>query len=242
VPQPFRATIAGNHESECHSPACLVHLKTLGRALSNFSAFNARWAMPSAESRGVLNMWYSFDLGPLHVISLNSETDWPGADEQHTGDSHIRRLPAGEFGREGEYMAWLEADLRRAADARDAGSGRPWIIAGGHRPFEGAFASAHGALFQQYGVDAYFAGHSHSYTRAMHTFNDTTTMLSVVVGGAGCDEMKQAAKTGATGMGLASFHTKRYAAGVLRANSTALRWQLLDSEDGELLDEILLSK
>ena len=47
----------GNHESECHSPACILDVNDLGLHLNNFSAFNSRWAMPWQESQGVLNMW-----------------------------------------------------------------------------------------------------------------------------------------------------------------------------------------
>jgi hypothetical protein len=48
----------GNHESECHDPACVVNPRQLGIPLSNFTAYNARWHMPSAESGGVESMWY----------------------------------------------------------------------------------------------------------------------------------------------------------------------------------------
>jgi exo-beta-1,3-glucanase (GH17 family) len=48
----------GNHESECHDPACVVNPRQLGIPLSNFTAYNARWKMPSAESGGVESMWY----------------------------------------------------------------------------------------------------------------------------------------------------------------------------------------
>ena len=78
---------AGNHESECHSPACVTSLNKWGLPLSNFSAFNARWAMPYFESGATSNMWYSFDAGPLHVVSLNTETDWAGAEEERKADS-----------------------------------------------------------------------------------------------------------------------------------------------------------
>mmetsp|Transcript_5547 Transcript_5547/g.14659 ORF Transcript_5547/g.14659 Transcript_5547/m.14659 type:complete len:517 (+) Transcript_5547:3-1553(+) len=238
---PYMVT-PGNHESECHSPACLARLHEWGLPLSNFSAFNARWTMPFAESQGSSNMWYSFDLGPVHFVSLNSETDWPGAEEETTGDAHMKALPAGSFGQPGEYLAWLEADLARAAAARDAGHGPVWIVAGSHRPFS-AIESSHGELLRKYGVDAYFAGHSHSYTRDTHTFAaDNSTLLTVVVGGAGCDEMKQAPKTAETGKTRASFHTARYASGVLRANVSTLHFELVDSEDGSLLDEVVLLK
>lgn len=196
----------GNHESECHSPACLLHHKEYGLPLSNFSAYNARWNMPSAASGGAANMWYSFNFGPVHFVSLNSETDFPTAEERNTGDSHDKGLPAGHFGRTGEYMAWLEADLKQAA--ADRGS-RPWIIAGGHRPCCGDIPGAQ-ALFAKYGVAMYFAGHTHSYIRSKPTYGNGTSSVGgvltgpgatttfdpaaaattyIVAGGAGCDEM-----------------------------------------------------
>ena len=89
---------------------------------------------------------------------MNTETDFPGAGEEKTGDSGDKRLPAGSFGQEGEYLAWLEKDLAAANASRTAE--RPWIIAGGHRPFHEIQATA-GPLFDKYGVDMYFAGHTH---------------------------------------------------------------------------------
>merc|ERR1712100_51834 len=50
---PYMVT-PGNHESECHSPACLVS-SDIKHSLANFSAYNARWSMPSKESGGVSN-------------------------------------------------------------------------------------------------------------------------------------------------------------------------------------------
>jgi len=54
----FGNAFAGNHESECHDPACVVNPRKLGLPLSNFTAYNARWKMPSQESGGVASMWY----------------------------------------------------------------------------------------------------------------------------------------------------------------------------------------
>ena len=61
----------------------------------------------------------------------------------------------------GTYMAWLAKDLAAAA----ADPTIKWILAGGHRPFEDlptAHANELLALFKQYGVAMYFAGHGHS--------------------------------------------------------------------------------
>jgi hypothetical protein len=43
--------LPGNHESECHSPACLLD-STYKHALQNFTAYNARFRMPFQESGG----------------------------------------------------------------------------------------------------------------------------------------------------------------------------------------------
>jgi phosphodiesterase/alkaline phosphatase D-like protein len=74
-------TLPGNHEAECHSPACFISEDKLNK-LSNFSAYNNRFRMPSAESGGALNMWYSFNLGPVHFINLDTETDFEGLSPQ----------------------------------------------------------------------------------------------------------------------------------------------------------------
>merc|ERR1712093_386978 len=87
----------GNHESECHSPNCILSGKA--SSLSNFSAFNARWHMPSAESgqHGGHNMWYSWNFGPVHFVSIDTETDWPEAHERDLGDAHLPWIHAGHF-------------------------------------------------------------------------------------------------------------------------------------------------
>lgn len=140
--------------------------------------------MPSAESDGVENMWYSFDWARVHMVSINTETDFAGAGEETKGDSGI--YAAGSFAEDGVYMAWLEADLSKAAAARKAGE-IDFIIAGGHRPFtDDEWCATVGALFLKYGVDMYFSGHSHSYSRFTADQHQGTT--HVVVGGAGNDE------------------------------------------------------
>ena len=109
---PYMVSV-GNHESECHSAVCIAELKT-ALALSNFSAYNTRWRMPSEESGGHpgSNMWYSWNYGPVHFVSVNTETDFPGAGEERTGDSHFPWLKAGGFGYKGEYLQWVENDLK----------------------------------------------------------------------------------------------------------------------------------
>lgn len=179
----FHASV-GNHESECHSPYCILNLETHGLPLSNFTAYNNRFSMPAEESNGVLNMWYSWDYGNVHFVSIDTETDFPGAPEDGHGDSGFSFLPAGYFAPNGTYLAWLEADLAAAR----ANPNIKWILAGGHRPFEDFYSLPVTALFGKYNVDMYFAGHGHSYTRYnVSAYGDNT--VHIMVGGAGCDEM-----------------------------------------------------
>ncbi|CAJ1416245.1 unnamed protein product [Effrenium voratum] len=258
---------AGNHESECHSPACIVD-PFLGRALMNFTAYNHRWKMPSQVSKGRANMWYSFNVGLVHFISINTETDFPGAEETSTGDGHFSWLKAGHFGADGEYLSWLEADLKAANANRKE---RPWIIAGGHRPLKRVGKSGVTELFQKYGVDFYFAGHAHRYWRdapfgekneTKRVYKDPSGFIQIVTGGAGCDEMeyKVAPKCSPdTDTCVPSGHdwdgdderlpqnpvyaTDVISMGRLEAvNASTLHFVLADSKHGQTLDEVWLSK
>ena len=130
----------------------------------------------------------------MHIVSIDTSTDFPNAPEGETGDSHMPWFPAGHFAPDGAYMAWLDADLA-AARAR----GARWILAGGHRPTEDLDDPAPLlALFEKHGVDAYFAGHGHSYYRYdASAFGDGA--IHIMVGGAGCDEMPWPSDQLATG-------------------------------------------
>ena len=119
----------GNHESECHSPACILDWEKYGKPLHNFSAYQYRYRMPGPESGGVGNMWYSFNHGLAHFVVIDTETDFKNAPEENDGDSGV--FPAGHFAPSGAQLKWLEADLK-AADANRAE--RPWVFVGGHRP------------------------------------------------------------------------------------------------------------
>lgn len=55
-------------------------------------------------------MWYSFDYGNVHFISIDTETGYPGAAEEK-----IYVLPCGGFG---DQMTWLEADLKKVGLGR----------------------------------------------------------------------------------------------------------------------------
>lgn len=189
---PYMVSV-GNHESSCHSPACFLD-STLGEGERNFTAYNTRWSMPSGPSGGVMNMWYSWNVGGVHFVALNTETDFVGAGEENTSDEHF--FPAGHFAPDGDYLKWLAADLAvAAADPTIA-----FIVAHGHRPFED-LPDDHSetllSLFKAAQVDLYLAGHGHSYTRYdSAAWGDG--VVHIMAGGAGCDEMGWPEPTAAT--------------------------------------------
>lgn len=231
----------GNHESECHDVACFIDPFKLG--LRNFTAYNHRFAMPSTSSDGVLNMWYSYNFGGAHFVSMNSETDFPGAAEEHTGDSGIKYMKAGRFGRTpDEYLTWLEKDLKEAAEMKNNGTVQ-WIIAGSHRPI-GDYDRVPSNkpnyymkdLMKKYNVDAYFSGHSHSYGRQ----GGVGEPLWIISGGSGCDEMMQDDPE-TNSVHYKDFNYANYSVGYLTMSKESLVWELLDSVSGVVVDSFTIN-
>jgi len=245
-------TAVGNHESECHSPACQVS-PDIKHSLSNFTAYNARWAMPSQESGGVGNMWYSFDYASVHFVFVNTETDFHDAPEENAGDGGgMLGAPAGHFAADGEYLRWLEADLKAANSNR---AQQPWIIAVGHRPWvtqdgvssDDAVRVAHATLFETYGVNLYFAGHVHSYHRLLPV-NGNKGVPTIVSGGAGCDEFASDKKTSGSfnKRGNNSLWDYRYyngdtQLGMLEVTPTELTFKAIASSTGEIIDTVTIT-
>jgi hypothetical protein len=82
----------------------------------NFSHYRARFATPGEGVRSE-NHYYSFDLGPAHVVTYNAEAFfWP----RYFDAAYVDRM-----------RAWLDDDLRAATANREA---TPWLILHAHRP------------------------------------------------------------------------------------------------------------
>ena len=220
--------------------------------------------MNNAASGGVENMWYSVRRGGVHFVSINTETDFPGAEETDTGDGHFPFLPAGHFGAPGEYLKWLEADLAQAS----ADPSVRWIIASGHRPIEDLPADQQAvisALFKGK-VAFYFCGHGHTYIRyPSEAFGDGA--VHIMPGAAGSDETPwpldqlHPLPTTTTSpqqtcfdwcsrhsntchlckstLGLApAFATDKYSVGRLEVAYDKLSFTLLRAPDGLVLDSV----
>lgn len=238
----------GNHEGECHSPRCIAAPDT-AFALNNFTAYNTRFRMPSRESNGSANMWYSFDHGPLHVVVVNTETDFPDA----PGDSYIPWLDTGGFCDPyqcNDWTAWLQRDLAAVDRAKT-----PWVVVGGHRPVysvkntdEDSHAptgdsknlqAAVEHLFRQYNVDVFFCGHEHSYERTERIHNTTY----ILTGCAGEDEGHSNYESAVDTNWNVLWNNTVYGHGELRVhNDTAMTWTQYNAKTGGVLDTVTFTK
>ena len=131
---PYMAAV-GNHEHSCGSDTCDFYA-------NNFTVYNNRFNMPAAESGAVNNLWYSFNYGNVHFISISTETDFPNWFVFYLFYSIILDVnficfspyPSSTFGNQ---IAWLQNDL----DIATNDSNIDWIIAVGHQPIYSSVSS-----------------------------------------------------------------------------------------------------
>ncbi|XP_074642806.1 acid phosphatase type 7-like [Tubulanus polymorphus] len=237
-------TCAGNHEQAY-----------------NFSNYKNRFTMPPGGDGE--NLFYSFDMGPVHFIAFDTEVYYFQKD---IGWDPIVT----------QYR-WLEDDLKKA-NLPENRAKHPWIIAFGHRPFycsnkddamhcdnvqntirvgvTNGPSGMHGFgiedLFYKYGVDLIFTAHEHSYERFWPVYNmrvcngsynepykNPTAPVHIVTGSAGCQERVDPF------YGLkypySAYHTDDY--GYTRMtvyNGTHLYLeQVSDDKSGKVVDKIL---
>ena len=203
--------------------------------------------MPAVESGAVNNMWFSFDYGLVHFISVDTETGYPGAPE-----GPGTPMNGGPFG---DQLGWLEADLKKAVANR---ANVPWILVSGHRPYyssggvERPSRPAFEPLFVQYDVDIVYWGHVHWYERMyplsyngtvdQTNYTDATKPIYILCASAGNVEgLTPWPKKVETY--TAYLDTTHFGLGLLSVvNATHLDWNFYDSETHEVLDGITITK
>lgn len=168
----------------------------------NFSNYKSRFATPNAPD----SLFYSFNLGPAHIISINTE--------------YYYFLNYGVKSVIFQYY-WLENDLKEANKPENRKK-HPWIITFGHRPMYCSnndgddcryeddlvrtglpFIKKFGLekLFYDYGVDLEIWAHEHSYERLWPVYDkkvyngsyeapytNPKAPVHIITGSAGCDE------------------------------------------------------
>ncbi|KAI0399277.1 Metallo-dependent phosphatase-like protein [Xylaria palmicola] len=257
----------GNHEANCQEVPLAQILCPAGQ--KNFTDFMNRFAdlMPTAfpsrsdndTARAGANaaarlaqppFWYSFEYGMLHLVMLDTETDF---DKAPSGPGGSAGLNGGPFGAAaGQQLAFLEADLAAVDRAVT-----PWVVVAGHRPWYSTGSSACGPcqaafepLLYRYGVDLAVFGHVHNSQRfhPVHDgvadpngLQDPAAPMYIVAGGAGNIE-------GLSSVGnRQSYNAFAYAddfsyAQISLLDAHSLRVQFIHSTTGEVLDDAVLYK
>ncbi|XP_071833224.1 acid phosphatase type 7-like [Apostichopus japonicus] len=214
----------------------------------NFTNYKNRFSMPNFNQSE--NLWYSWNIGPAHIISFSTEVyffPWYG-------------LHASE-----NQMAWLQKDLQEASKPENR-KRRPWIITMGHRPayctnsnhndctLEGGLVKRFfEELFYKYGVDLELWAHEHTYERlwpvyggkvyngTVRPYTDPKAPVHIITGSAGNRERHD-------GFGpqkeWSAFRSSDY--GYTRMvihNATHLSLeQVSDDQGGKLVDSITVIK
>ena len=201
----------GNHECANN----FTHYRNRFAALTNFTA---------KASGSPSNLFYSFDSGLAHYISVDTELF-----DEFEGGELVHNM-----------LTWLEADLTKANANRHI---RPWVMAFGHKcSYMAQNSSLWESLFYIYGVDMYFCGHVHSYRRWL-PFNPMTNVydkaaankdasvytnpravVPIVTGAAGCQE-PPAAHCNNDPKSTSPSSCGNYGFGILEiANATHAHW------------------
>lgn len=93
---------------------------------TNFTGYRNHFRMPSAESNGLGNFWYSFDHGMVHYVQIDTETDLghglTGPDEPGGSEGE----DSGPFSNiRDAQLNWLQQDLASVDRSKT-----PWVVVG----------------------------------------------------------------------------------------------------------------
>ncbi|KAK2173036.1 hypothetical protein NP493_909g00016 [Ridgeia piscesae] len=223
----------------------------------NFSNYKSRFTMPGGDGNG---MFFSFNLGPAHVVSFSSEYYY----YTNYGWKQIAN----------QYK-WVENDLKEANKPENRAK-RPWIISMCHRPMYCSNSNdpehctnkentirvglpdihAYGMeeLLYRYGVDLHFTAHEHSYERVWPTYNlvvcngtksknpydNPGAPVNIVTGSAGCHEGVDPFEP--VGFPWTAYHSDDYGYTRMTIKNTTHLFleQVSDDQKGKVIDTMTL--
>lgn len=220
----------------------------------DFVAYRNRFQMPVPEpnltgvSRSNLTMYYSFNYGHTHFVSLSSESFWGRAPDLKPGHAQYE---------------WLVSDLASVDRSQT-----PWLVVYLHRPLycssshkicvEQAphYRSMIEALLQEYQVDLVLTGHVHNYERTWPVYNATvvgeceSTSAFVrpkapiygVIGTGGNHDHPNGSGGNEASYSIPSSQYSEWGYTAFHMNSTFLSWNFYRSYDHKLLDSFTISK
>ncbi|CAF2723528.1 unnamed protein product [Rotaria sp. Silwood2] len=180
-----------------------------------------------SPSNGNGLFWYSFDVGPVHIVYFSTEHDFLPSSSQH---------------------AWLEHDLSSVNRSRT-----PWLIVGSHRPMYSSIVRDVGdpitamlqlsleSMFYKYHVDINLFAHIHSYERSCPMYQEKCAdngIIHVLIGMAG-HNLDFDTYTGAK---WSLYHDQQFGYTQISANRTYLRFSYHQNVDDTIVDEFELTK
>ncbi|XP_049875413.1 acid phosphatase type 7 isoform X6 [Pectinophora gossypiella] len=232
-------TVPGNHEEN-----------------GNFRQYKQRFSMPNM--RVSESMYYSWDLGPVHFVGVNTEAYY---------FLNYGLVPLIE------QFQWLEQDLKMASRPENRAV-RPWIVLYGHRPmycsnsddidcsveytrkglpFLGVYSME--PLLRRYGVDVVIWAHEHSYERTFplydekvyngsyeHPYVNPRAPVHIITGSAGCREGRDHFKH--TPHKWSAFHSQDYGYTRFKAyNKTHINIEQVSVDlNGQVIDAFWIVK
>ncbi len=180
-----------------------------------------------SPSNGNSLFWYSFDVGPVHIIYYSTEHD---------------------FHRTSIQYSWIEQDLRSVDRSRT-----PWLIVGSHRHMYSSESDSSVALiklmlqshleplFYKYHDDVNLYAHRHSYERSCPMFQHECVddgIVQVLIGMAGQD-LDSGSYSGAE---WSLYHDQRFGYTTIYANQSYLHFTYYHNSDDSIADQLILQK
>jgi len=226
----------GNHESS-----------------QNFLQYRNRFTMPNFKDSE--NIFYSFDVGPVHFVSVSTEV-------YYYGNYMLRDII--------QQWVWLKKDLE-AASQPEKRKKQPWIVIYGHRPMYCTNTDRDDCntyktrirvginnmwgmedLMMQHGVDVAIWAHEHSYERFYPMYNFTyynagdpyvnpRAPVHITTGSAGCREYLSPFTKEQPPYSAKRFSEYGYTRFTV-ANATHLFMETVNATDGKTIDEMKIVK
>jgi hypothetical protein len=181
-----------------------------------------------SPSNGNGLFWYSFDVGPIHILYYSTEHDFRRSSVQYT---------------------WIEKDLSAVDRSRT-----PWVIVGAHRHMYTSESESAGEgqirhmlqlylepIFYKYHVDLNLFAHRHSYERTCPMYqqkcvSDGITQILIGMAGQNLDAGSY------SGAAWSKYHDQQFGYTTIFANQTYLHFSYHHNSDDSVADQFVLQK
>jgi len=178
-----------------------------------------------SPSNGNSLFWYSFDIGPAHIVYYSTEHDF---------------LPSSP-----QYI-WFEKDLSTIDRTRT-----PWLIVGGHRPMYSSFVGKDlireklqeyiEPLLYKYHADLHLFAHIHAYERTCPVYHNECVkdgVTEVLIGMGGHDLSNGTYSH----VDWSVYHDIAYGYTHIQINKTHLEFNYHHTANDKIFDHFILNK